>query len=369
MTRYRMTQSVSGDDRRGERYDLLEWLRSRSSRGGAKICMRSLSAGVPVAGKSSGAVHVGAAKCGSPWSCPQCAPTINEGRATEIDEGLSTYLAAGGRAWFVTVTVSHKLGDHLADVLKLVSSSWRALCTSRRWADFKSSGYVGQIKAVEITHGANGWHPYLHVLILTDGSESIEQDRQRLRALGTVFSQRVAARGGRSDVTSSASPGWNVRPVLDVAGIADYLTKVEGGWGAGLEVARGDVKLARGSSSTPFQLLADARSGDKAAWELFAIYERVTAGKRRLLWSRGLKSRLGVEDLSDEDLADVEVEPDEIVVLAVVPAAVWHRLQRRRQAHLLVGNVSAIATGTTTLWNWPDDWLLVRPAVPVRAAA
>jgi hypothetical protein len=56
-------------------------------------------------------------------------------------------------------------------------------------------------------------------------------------------------------------------------------------------------------------------------------YDRATRGRRALVWSDGLRAELipEVEELTDEELAALEVEGE---VVALVPAADWLRLMR-----------------------------------------
>ena len=109
--------------------------------------------------------------------------------------------------------------------------------------------------------------------------------------------------------------GLDVRPVFDSAGLSQYVAKVEGGWGIGLELARSDLKHR---SVSPMQLLADwALSGDLVARALWKEYEQVTFRRRCIQWSPGLRASLlpDVEELTDEELATKEAEDERLVVV------------------------------------------------------
>ena len=82
------------------------------------------------------------------------------------------------------------------------------------------------------------------------------------------------------------------------------MTKVEGGWSAGRELARSDTKGA-----APIQLLRQfLETGEVRPLRLWREYEDATLGKRATRWSPGLrKLLLGVEqEASDEELAASE---------------------------------------------------------------
>ena len=71
----------------------------------------------------------------------------------------------------------------------------------------------------------------------------------------------------------------------------------------------------------PFGLLAQARDGDKVAGAKFVEYARVMRGKRQLLWSRGLKDLVGLDDLTDEELA--AQQEDKADLLGLITPLQW----------------------------------------------
>lgn len=307
-----------------------------------------------IAATAGGVVHVGGVKrCGSPWACPVCAPVIRERRAGEIDQGIATHLATGGLAYFVTSTMRHHAGTPLADSLKVVQDSWSQMMRSR---SARGSGYVGQIRAIEVTHGSNGWHPHIHAVILFERGTTDATALAYLRAMGSRWSQQVTKRGGTVGRT-----GFDIRPVHSKGeGVGGYLCKVDGGWGIGLEVARADVKQGRSSSSVkPFEFLQRAMAGDAFGLKMWSYYERATKGRNAIVWSRGLKARLGVEDIDDIAAAEAELEA-EPVVLCVVPARAWRRLLVTGKAAELLDFVGSVGQGLDHVGGpYPPGWFHV----------
>ncbi|MEU4843287.1 hypothetical protein AB0F99_34150, partial [Nocardia testacea] len=107
--------------------------------------------------------------CGRIWLCPVCSAKIRVRRGDEAAEGIGRHLDNGGGAYFCTVTASHSIDDPLATTFQVVTQAWRYLKTGRAYqTEKKRYGIVGDIKAVEVTHGENGWHPHMHVVILTE---------------------------------------------------------------------------------------------------------------------------------------------------------------------------------------------------------
>jgi len=313
---------------------------------------------VSLAATSSGVVHVGGVgRCGSVWACPVCAPTIRETRAAEIDVALASHLAAGGSCYFVTGTVRHHAGTPLAQVLDLVAASWRSAnnAKSQRGSDV----LTGSIRALEITHGRNGWHPHVHALMLFAPGVSAATATAYLRNLSTHWGHQVRRRGG-----SVGANGFDIRPVHHASGASSYLTKVDGGWGAGLELARGDVKTVRRKGSTsPQEFLRRASDGDRHALKMWLHYEKATLARHAIQWSRGLRDLYDVPELSDLDAAEAEAA-DAPVVMALVPADDWAYLLRVGQAAEMIGALGDIGAGRPYLWRWPMAWLLAMPAIP-----
>lgn len=352
---------------RSRRFAALEWCRENVKRKGQRSCMFAREAFVSIAGTASGSAHVtGVKRCASPWSCPVCAPTIAERRAQEIDGAVSRWLEAGGKVYMITATLSHHHGDDLPALLNTLQEAW-----SRTWrweAPYvsKRSGvvtnryrvrpawYGGQIRTVEVTHGANGFHPHIHSLLFIPAGF-------RGNAVGWLMAQRhrwresVEIHGGMTDVvkhSATRSIGWQLAPVTTPADVARYVTKVEGGWSAGREIAKADQKR---KGVTPWMLLERAVNGDQQAAATFGIYERATRGLRRIVASPGL-----CRMVDDEEAAEAKL--DEAVVVEVhVNRRFWRQLLVSRQAAALLSDVSDLAAGRTFEWGWPVTWLRFQP--------
>lgn len=313
-------------ERTRARWKAHHWLSSRSARAGAKVCMHAnvnpsnVAGTVTVSRTAGGAVHVkGVQRCGSVWACPACAPVVREHRAAEVDAGIANALAAGMFVYFVTATVQHKLRDDLSDVYKLVRGAWSKTMSGRAAADWRTAtGFVGAIRVVEVTYSdRNGWHPHVHAALVFER----EQPAGVLDSLGHRFAENVGKLGGYCDARTATVPlrhgaGWDWSSVVESGNVAGYLAKVDGGWGVGLELGRGDLKRG-GQSLVPAELLELAVEGHGRAAVLFRQFEEVTAGTAFMFWSRGLRERLGLTEpeLTDEEAA--AVAPADVVVWSV----------------------------------------------------
>ncbi len=285
----------------------------------------------------------GVHRCGSGWSCVVCGPVVRQRRAEKIDQGVNGWLAKGGGAELASLTCSHGLADALEPRLAAMAGALRSLLKGAAWERFKRRlGYVGSIRAVEVTWGEeNGWHPHNHVVMLFERPLTAEERQQFWRWLHNRWSGVLLAKGLGS---ITEAHGVDVRQVTgDVLG--EYLTKVEGGWTAGLELARGDVKRSKRGGVTPFDLLGDfAATGDVESRRLWLEYEEATFGKRWLRWTAGLRVLLLGEEVeeSDEQLAASE-GVDLALVRWLCGAGEWREHQRAGTTGLLLDQVEEAA--------------------------
>jgi hypothetical protein len=335
-------------ERRRERYRLHRWCQEFSELKGVKRC------GLPIAGEvtiacsklENGVVArvTGIGRCGSPWACPVCAPVVRERRAREIDEACAEALKRGWTIMFVSSTLPHTADDTLKKTFGLLRYGHQATRSGRPWRCIRDGfGFEGSIRAWEMPHGGNGWHPHAHELVFFSGGRCKADLKAGLhRHYMQTYGQRVEYLTGRP---LHPVHGVDVREVTSSAALSAYLAKVEGGWGAGLEVARGDIKATRGGR-TPWQLLEAAGQGEVDALALWSEYEKVTYGKRAIMWSRGLRSKLALEEeeISDEEAAAGQDEGEEIWTMTL-PADRWCAIRRAGSVAYLLEHCELAAKG------------------------
>ena len=253
--------------------------------------------------------------CHSVWACPICAHKITEERRAELQAAINAHAIAGGRVALLTLTFPHELHAPLADLLKDFSSALSSFWSYRATKNIlEQSGWIGSVRAMEVTHGRNGWHPHVHVLLFIGQDET--EALMVLEHLRDWWGKAVA-KAGLGQVNEH---GFDVRGG-DKA--ADYVAKYghepqETGWTAAHELTKAPVKQGRAKDSrTPFGLLRDSMNGDMEAGAAFVEYANAFKGKRQLFWSPKLREKLGVgQERTDEEIAadaDVNVPAMETV--------------------------------------------------------
>lgn len=259
------------------------------------------------------AFYSGLVTCGSVWACPICAAVVQERRREEIAQAIDWAYAQDLQPVMVTLTFPHHLWNQLQDLLDGQSDAFRRLRSGKAWQRFKRNiGYRGLIRSLELTHGKeHGWHPHTHELWLVD--KHIEA-----ADLQAEIVTKWAAACERAGLLSPAQIEDFRRYSVDVKGwcsTSDYLAKQDDSrhWGADREIAKATTKRGGKKGLHPFGLLADAQEGDEKAGKLFLDYARAMKGKRQLFWSRGLKELVGLNDVSDEQLAEESRESADLL--------------------------------------------------------
>lgn len=254
----------------------------------------------------------GVVTCSSVWSCPVCSARISLKRRDELNHLLAFARSAGHEVVMLTLTARHDARTKLAPFLDDLKRSFKSLRQSRSW---RALPLIGTVTATEVTHGANGWHPHLHILmVLEAGSGSAFDLVETLRAQWL----HQLLRHGRNGNGAAFQ-------VQDASAAGEYIGK----FGAGEELALGSVKQGRGAGSrSPWQILSDARDGCSKSCALWVEYSLAFKGKRQLHWSAGLKDLCGVNEVSDADCDDSN-PIIERVSLRVWGAATWPSARRR----------------------------------------
>lgn len=293
----------------------------------------------------------GIVQCGSVWHCPVCARKIAVRRRAELVVATNRMNESGGVCGLLTCTVPHAASDQCIEVLERLQRLFDRLNAGKAAKNFRDRFAVaGQVRALEFTKGLNGWHPHVHSLLFCERPLNWSE-------VGDALWTRWAA-AARSEY------GWELpRIALDVRG-GNAAGEYVGKWGLEFEVAGGTLKSAKGTSTTPFGLLGLYGEGDKSAGEAWVEYatsvSRMGDGRiestRQLVWSRGLKARFQITELTDEEIAEQQEEP--AVLLGSLNFDQWLKVLRQpfdaRVVLLQIASVGSFDDVLSFVNNLPD---------------
>ncbi|WP_228307198.1 protein rep, partial [Acinetobacter baumannii] len=248
-------------------------------------------------------------RCGSIWSCPVCAKQITEKRREELKKGLETWKNVHrGSVMLLTLTFSHSQSESLKSLLERQRKAYKIFLETTKVKEiFKHFGVKYKIRSLEATYGQNGWHPHFHILLL--GYFKIED--LMFRDLLAELWIKSCIRAGLN--APSMTHGLDLR---DGTYADQYVSK----WGIESELTKGHVKKGRNGGFTPFDLLQlslyNETIFEKDCGKLFQEFAIAMKGSRQLVWSRGLKALLDLDEKTDEELAE-ETEKDAITLRTI----------------------------------------------------
>lgn len=213
-----------------------------------------------------------------------CAAALYARRASDVTQAMRLWESASEhhRSYLMTLTLKHHKNQNLKPLRQGLANAWRRMnaganALRRLW------GVAHTVRSVEVTHGGNGWHPHVHVLLLTNAPLPDDFELDMLQKWQMAVSLELGL---------DAVPNAEHAVQIDQRSDGTYIAKL------GLEVAGIHSKECKNGNRTPWQIARDAISGDEASSELWAHYCRAMKGARQLTWSKGTRKmfKLGEDD-------------------------------------------------------------------------
>lgn len=254
----------------------------------------------------------GVVTCANPFLCPVCAPRIMGRRSSEIKQAVHQWLSESeeNTCYLLTLTFRHSITDSLRSMFSNMKTALKFFWSDRSIkAMFSDAGRIGRITAFEITFSSvSGWHPHEHILLFC----------KKYNFDHLVLNERWKNALKRSKLSGLSGIALDL---IEARSCDKYLQKISA------EMALSNCKQGRGLGRfAPFQLLAAYADGQSWAGdrfkELFKVYSQ--SRLHPLQWSRGLKARFGIVDVSDSDIVENKVDP--FVLWSMIPAPVYRKL-------------------------------------------
>lgn len=277
----------------------------------------------------------GVMKCGHVWNCPCCCSVVQNVRAGEIDQTLNYIYKRGYIAVMITLTLSHKFTDSLEWLIDRHAKITKAVKSGKLYKEFRERiCCIGEIKGNEITIGDNGFHYHCHMLLLVrpddvtykgktmsvfDYIEDFYKSRWKKQYLKKGFSFDSAK--SEQDFDNHA-----INVIKSECHSSDYMAKYGIRWGADKEIAKGGSKRSYGGVSffeLPYLLedmekelkkLSKDTNEYKNLHNKYLLYTRYmyeylrTNKRQQLRFSNGLKSMVGLVEVSDEEIIEKDAE-------------------------------------------------------------
>jgi len=250
--------------------------------------------------------------CGSVWDCPICAAKISERRRVdEVKPAMDIWRASGGECLLLTLTNPHFVRTNLSELLEGQQKAMSRLRGCKAYRHLMAlMGCIGGIRAWEVTHGNNGFHPHFHIILFTFAG---------LDLLG-LEDQFYSLWANACRLAKLPIPDRSHGVSLQGGDDADeYLVK--GGWGLDYEITKAHLKKSIKGRSPMDLIRSYVFDGDKQAGGLFVAYSRAFHGKRQLHWSHGLKDYFRIEQKTDDEIAGEQDQ--QAILLGRIEWPVW----------------------------------------------
>lgn len=202
--------------------------------------------------------------CGHIWTCPVCSQNLRARRAERISAAVR---GMKGRWQMLTVTLRHRQGMALKDLVAGLMKAWRRTRQGGRIQRVWGELVTGSARAIEVTWGDNGWHPHIHVLLRTEDWTDDDKDALLVRWRTAIRRELGVHCEPNDEHALTWSPPFDAE---DVGKRALYLAKL------GLEVA------GLGKSSSHWDIARRATEGDSRCHWLWHEFFAATRGRRML---------------------------------------------------------------------------------------
>ena len=244
--------------------------------------------------------------CGLIWICPVCASRISEQRSALLSAAMH---AAHVNPLLITFTMSHGASQRLKPNLDALTDAYRALTTGRAWVSFEERyGWLTSIRALEVTHGDNGWHPHLHVLAFMKQPLHYDEAFMFDLTLSELWITRLASQNASADIAHGVDIRTAKKDAIEY--VAKFGREPTGKWGIERELTKAVTKNARGKHGrTPWALLDDYRQADQHAGALFVEYANAFKGRKQLVVNKDARELLKIDDVTDAELAQAPLSP------------------------------------------------------------
>ncbi len=322
---------------RRARYTARRWLLDNSSNERVAGCgmattkgkFVSVNLGTCPKTKNSTAAATNLITCGSLWLCPTCSRKIANQRANEIGDAAKTWSDSGGKKLFATFTLRHNAKMPLSLVWDALSGAWRSFLSGKGWLTLKRRYEIaGWVRAVEVTHGKNGWHVHAHTIFFLQPGNDIN-----LTTLVTDIFSRWREAVTRQGFTADRS-AFDIRRTYSDSLVSRYLSDGSNK-GLGQEIAQGAFK----TSITPFTILyrlADTQQtscacqgpripGNRCDKCLWSEWEATATGRRQLSWSVGLRNLI----IANSPVQKAACALSDSVPVIAVGVGSWQKMIRR----------------------------------------
>lgn len=238
--------------------------------------------------------YFGIMTCNSVHACPTCSAKIRAEKAIRIMRAVAVGEELHPNATFgmLTLTIRHDGSEPLLSQRKGLMASLRRMRKNGSVQRIWKKRIFASVRAVEVKHGAHGWHPHLHLLVLT--TEWTDDER---RTLNDAWRDAVLDELGESaEPDEFIGVRWSEPRKNSGGAAAHYLAKL------GLEMTHVSNKgRDYAGGRTQWDIARDAAREMKAATQKDRKFVDVADLPNVMLWREYERAMKGVRCIEMDD--------------------------------------------------------------------
>jgi hypothetical protein len=215
-------------------------------------------------------------KCASAWLCPVCLIKLNKHKLEWLKQTLEHHSKERKKMSFNTLTIQHKRYSRLEDTMDQLQSIYRAVYKNRKLQSLKKEHQIEWLYTMEITYGANGWHPHFHFVVVSKADNSSITEFNNL--FKSLYKKEIEKRG----LLYNEGVTIDIKGISNDKDIADYMTKQN----AVYEITSNQNKISYKASKNYLELVSDYIDNGVDHTKILLEYSDATHRKRQHQASR-----------------------------------------------------------------------------------
>jgi hypothetical protein len=224
-------------------------------------------------------------------------------RRLDLERGVKHWVEGGGVVAMATKTLRHDASMPLSALLAALGAANHAFRGGKANKEFIERYVVsGDVSALEVTVGKNGWHVHIHELMFQEGGGFVDYTAMESSGLSRWSSALARVGASCNERGYVITSGSRSASMFQARYMSKYGRVPSGSWSLEQELCKSISKRAGGGNRSSLDLLIDASLGDTAAADLFLEYAAAFKGKKQLRFKRGTLALLGMVESSDDEL-------------------------------------------------------------------
>lgn len=269
--------------------------------------------------------------CNSVWACPVCRFKIMTVRTNEIINISKGEQKTGKYMSFLTLTRQHKKHksiDELDQHIKQFNKDFRYITSLRELKKYKKSSGFAYIKAFEIMYNSkNGYHPHFHSILYANSREELKEIGETIINAWLKLSPNTT-RINQKHIQVYDNEDEELEKYISKMNMALELTNL-------YSIKNSEIKSINPLNALQLLMEKDYTTySDTELKKIYNEYIHVTKGIRSITYSKGLKAKHNIIEITDQEIGEDTTELK--TEIATISKTLYNRLVKINSIHQLL---------------------------------